>query len=87
MRFTLKELNLSHNQLGYLLNYATEIGLINSSLEVLLLYNCAIDDEQLLKLADSKKIESLVRVDLGNNLLDANMLMSLKLFRENCANL
>lgn len=87
MRFTLKELNLSNNPLGYLLNYVTEIGLINPQLELLLLFNCQIDDEQLLKLADSKRVEALVRVDLGNNLLDQNVMMSVKLLRENCAQL
>jgi hypothetical protein len=52
--FRLAYLNLSHNKLAFLLNYAIELGLVNSGLQDLLLYNCSLDDEQCLKLADSK---------------------------------
>lgn len=40
VNFSLRYLNLSHNQLSYLINYAVELGLVNNSLQQLILYNC-----------------------------------------------
>jgi len=41
----LRELNLSHNNMNFFLNYIIEMDLVNVNLEKLLLVNCAIDDE------------------------------------------
>ena len=82
--FNLKYLNLSHNKLSFLLNYAIELGLINNDMQKLLLYNCQLDDEQVLKLADSKKVEGLQMIDLGENLLDTNFTLIVRVLKEAC---
>lgn len=49
-KFTLRQLNMSHNKLNLFLNYVTELDLINSDLERLDLVECDITDEQILNL-------------------------------------
>lgn len=41
----IKSLNLSHNNLGFFLNYISELELINPYLEKLQLVNCKLNDE------------------------------------------
>ena len=47
---------MSHNKLSFFLNYITELDLINVYLEKLQLVDCMLDDEQILSLAESKKL-------------------------------
>lgn len=75
---------MSHNNLSYLLNYANELNLINPDLERLVLVNCALDDEQVLKLAESKKLTNLATLDLTDNLLDSNFPVIIRSLKENC---
>ena len=82
MSFSLRSLNLSHNNLSFLLNYVIELHLINNDLQKLILVNCAVDDEQVLKLVDSKRTESLQTLDLRDNLLDANFPVFSKVLRD-----
>lgn len=84
VNFCLRSLNLSHNSLSYLLNYVSELGLINPELEKLMLVNCALDDEQVLKLSDSKKITNLATLDLSENLLDGNFPVIIRALKDNC---
>lgn len=65
-----------------MINYVFELGLVNPELEKLILVNCALDDEQILKLADSKKITNLVTLDLSENILDSNFPVIMRLFKE-----
>ena len=82
VNFQLTKLNLSHNKLSFLLNYAVELGLVNNCLQELHLYNCALDDEQILKLADCKQTEALQVLDAGENLFDANFSLIMRVLRE-----
>lgn len=82
VNFNLRQLNLSHNNLSYLLNYVIELHLINNDLQKLLLVNCAVDDEQVLKLVDSKRTESLQTLDLSDNLLDSNFPVFIRVLRD-----
>ena len=59
VNFSLRSLNLSHNNLSFLLNYVIELHLINNDLQKLMLVNCAVDDEQVLKLVDCRRTDSL----------------------------
>ena len=82
VNFQLTKLNLSHNKLSFLLNYAVELGLVNNCLQELHLFNCALDDEQILKLADCKQTEALQVLDAGENLFDANFSLIMRVLRE-----
>ena len=61
-----------------------ELGLVNNDLTSLLLYNCELDDEQVLKLADCKQVEGLQSIDLGENLLDVNFTIIARVLKESC---
>ena len=65
VQFRLRSLNLSHNNLGYLVHYVAELGLISSELESLMLVNCLIDDEHFMRLVDSGRLNSLITLDLS----------------------
>jgi len=65
--FKLKYLNLSYNKLNLFLNYVTEFELINTELEELILMNCDLTDEQILRLAQSNKLSRLKVLDLSEN--------------------
>lgn len=82
VNFNLRHLNLSHNKLSFLLNYVIELGLINNDLTKLLLYKCELDDEQVLKLADCKRVEGLQSIDVGDNLLDVNFTLIARVLKE-----
>jgi hypothetical protein len=84
VNFNLRHLNLSHNKLSFLLNYVIELGLINNDLTKLLLYKCELDDEQVLKLADCKRVEGLQSLDVGDNLLDVNFTLIARVLKEQC---
>ena len=63
---------MSHNKLSFFLNYITELGLINIYLEKLQLVDCNLDDEQILSLAESKKLSQIATLDLSENLIERN---------------
>ena len=63
---------MSHNKLSFFLNYITELGLINVYLEKLQLVDCMLDDEQILSLAESKKLSQIATLDLSENLIERN---------------
>lgn len=87
VNFSLRTLNLSYNNLSFLLNYVIELNLVNDELQKLWLVSCAVDDEQILKLVDSKKTDSLQTLDLSENLLDANFPVISKVIRDQCPQL
>jgi len=87
VRFGLKTLNLSYNNIGSFLNYIVEFDLVNSNLESLSLNTCQLNDEHLINLVssgDGQKIQSLEQVDLSNNQFGANFILVVRQLRESC---
>ena len=82
--FQLRELNMSHNKLSFFLNYITELDLINVYLEKLQLVDCKLDDEQILSLAESKKLSQITTLDLSENLIERNFQVIIKVLKEKC---
>ncbi len=65
--FRLTSLNVSHNKLSLFVNYLTELDLITSELERLYLVNCLVNDEHIINLIQSEKLQKLEHLDLTSN--------------------
>ncbi len=85
--FRLARLNLSHNRLSHFLNYVAELDLINQDLEVLQIVNCEINDEQIINLLQSEKLQKLEVLDISENRLEKTYTLIMKYLRESCDNM
>jgi hypothetical protein len=86
--FRLVSLNLSHNKLSHFLNYVAELGLINpETTERLDLVQCEINDEHIISLIQSEKLNRVEHLDLTGNQLEKTYTLLLKYLRESCDHL
>ena len=53
-------------------------------LEKLQLVDCMLDDEQILQLAESKKLSQIQSLDLSHNLIERNFQVIIKVMKEKC---
>ena len=82
--FKLKSLNLSYNNIGFFLNYISELDLINPNLEKLTLVSCQLNDEHAMQLVEGKKLGQIQSIDLSENMLDRNFQTIFKILKEKC---
>lgn len=86
--FQLISLNLSHNKISHFLNYVAELGLINpDTTERVDLVNCEINDEQIISLIQSEKMNRIEHLDLSRNEIEKTYTLLLKYLRESCDHL
>lgn len=82
--FRVTSLNLSHNRLSHFLNYIVELDLISPDLERLDLVSCEINDEQIISMISSEKLQHLEHLDLTSNHLEKTYTLLLKYLRDTC---